>query len=152
MKAELQTCNKIKSILEIYGEASGQQINLDKSGIWFSDNMDEYDKQLMCDMMEAPLMRLDSKYLGFPSFWGKSKAEAYSFIIEKTMCKLQGWKLKRLCQGGKEIMIKSVAQAIPTYAMSCFLLPKKLCDKLNTCVSNFWWKGDPESKGIHWNS
>lgn len=55
-----------------------------------------------------------------------------------------------MSQGGKEIMLKSVAQAIPCYAMSCFLFPKKICHKLNSLVSNFWWKGDPEKRGIHW--
>lgn len=65
---------------------------------------------------------------------------------------MQGWKLKLLNQAGKEVMIKSVIQPIPSYAMSCFLLPKKLCGKLTFHVSNFWWKFDPESRGIHWNS
>lgn len=49
-------------------------------------------------------------------------------------------------------MIKYVVQAIPSYAMACFLLPKKFCDKLNSYVSKFWWGGDPENKGIHWTS
>lgn len=57
------------------------------------------------------------------------------------------------CQmGGNEIMIKFVTQAILSYAMLCFLLPKRLRDKLNSYVSNFWWKGDAEIRGIHWCS
>ncbi|XP_058180015.1 uncharacterized protein LOC131298548 [Rhododendron vialii] len=125
LKADLQNCSRIKSILNVYGEASGQCINFDKSGIFFSSNLSDVDKQLCCDFMEVPLMKLDSKYLGLPSFWGKSKAEAYSFIIEKVLNKMQGWKVKKMSLGGKEIMLKSVVQAIPSYAMSCFLLPKK---------------------------
>ncbi|KAF7120235.1 hypothetical protein RHSIM_Rhsim13G0061700 [Rhododendron simsii] len=135
-----------------YGEASGQRINYDKSSVTFSSNMGEMDKQLVCDLLDVPLMKVDARYLGLPSFWGKSKMEAYSFIVDKTLGKLQGWKQKQMSQGGKEIMLKSVTQAIPSYAMSCFLLPKGLCDKLNSYVSNFWWKGDPESRGIHWCS
>lgn len=152
LKAELSNCNVIKRIIKEYGKASGQSVNFDKSGVAFSSNMMEYDKQLFCDFLQAPLMKLDSKYLGLPSFWGRSKAEAYSFIIEKSLCKMQGWKMKQMSFGGKEIMIKSEVQPICSYAMSCFLLPKKICEKLNSLVSNFWWKGDPEKKGIHWNS
>lgn len=97
-------------------------------------------------------MKLDSKYLGLPSFWGRSKSEAYTFIIEMSLNKMQGWKHKQMSFGGKEIMIKSEIQPISNYAMSCFLLPKGICDKLNSSVSNFWWEGDPEKRGIHWNS
>lgn len=93
----------------------------------------------------------DSRYLGLPTFWGRSKTEAYNFLLEKTLLKLQGWKNKRLTQAGREILIKSEAQAVPSCAMSCFALPQKFCDKLNS-IANFWWSGDPESKGVHWAS
>ena len=36
-----------------------------------------------------------------------------------------------LSRAGKEIMIKAVAQSIPTYTMSVFQLPLKLCDELD---------------------
>lgn len=152
LKAETQSCDVVKSILTAYGEASGQRINFEKSGICFSSNVKESEKENICDLLGVPLMKLDSKYLGLPSFWGKSKSEAYMFLIEKALNKMQGWKNRLISQAGKEIMIKQVIQALPCYAMSCFLLPKKLCDKLNSLVSNFWWKGDPEGRGIHWNS
>lgn len=149
-KAELGECRKIKRILESYGTASGQVINFAKSGIFFSSNMGAMDKQLICDFMNIDLLRGDAKYLGLPSFWGRSKAEAYTFLVEKSLKKMQGWKLKMLNQAGKETMLKSVVQAIPSYAMACFLLPKKLCNKLDTLSRNFWWKGNPEDRGVCW--
>ena len=39
---------------------------------------------------------------------------------------------------GKEILIKAVAQAVQSYSMSCFLLPKKLCEELTSLVRQFW--------------
>lgn len=102
------------------------------------------DKQLLCDFMGINLLQGDAKYLGLPSFWGKSKADAYTFLVERSLKKMQGWKSKSISQAGKETMIKSVIQPIPSYAMACFLLPKSLCDKLNALSRNFWWKGDPE--------
>lgn len=66
------------------------------------------------------------------------------------MRKIQGWISILISMGGKETLIKSVVQGIPSYAMACFLLPKSLCDKLNSLTRNFWWKGNPDDKGICW--
>lgn len=152
MKAELNECRVILNVLNTYGKASGQCINYEKSGIFFSANMKDIDKQLCCDFLNINLMKGDSKYLGLPSFWGRSKAEAYTFLVEKAMKKMQGWKHNLISLGGKETLIKSVVQGIPTFAMACFLLPKNLCDKLDALTRNFWWKGNPDDKGICWAS
>ena len=44
-----------------------------------------------------------------------------------------------LSKVGKEVLIKAIVQAIPTYTMGVFQLPVKLCDELNSLCSKFWW-------------
>ena len=46
---------------------------------------------------------------------------------------------KILSAGGKDVLIKSVAQAIPVYSMSCFRLPQGLCKHINNIIRKFWW-------------
>lgn len=48
--------------------------------------------------------------------------------------------------------MKVVAQALPIYTMNCFLLPKTLCDELNSIIARFWRSGDGEKRKIHWLS
>jgi hypothetical protein len=47
---------------------------------------------------------------------------------------------KILSGGGKEILIKSVVQAIPTYLMALFKLPRGLCDQIISMVHKEWIK------------
>ena len=50
------------------------------------------------------------------------------------------------------MLIKSVAQAIPTYSMSCFKLPRGLCIHINSLLRNFWWGSSEGKKKTCWVS
>jgi hypothetical protein len=53
--------------------------------------------------------------------------------------KIQGWKEKLLSKAENDVLIKAVAQSIPTYVVSCFDLKKTFCDDIGTMISRFWW-------------
>ena len=53
-------------------------------------------------------------------------------------------------KGCREVLIKTVAQAIPTYAISIFKLPKSTCDNINSLLANYWWGQTKEERKIHW--
>jgi hypothetical protein len=63
---------------------------------------------------------LNEKYLGMPSDVGKSKSGAFKYLKDKVWKKVLGWMEQLLSVGGKEILIKSVAQVVPTFSISCF--------------------------------
>ena len=70
---------------------------------------------------------------------GRSKRNTFAELKVRVASKLAGWKEKLLPIAGKEVLIKAVAQAVPTYTMSYFKLPKALCDDLTSMVSQFRW-------------
>ena len=78
------------------------------------------------------------KYLGLPPIIGRGKKQAFAEIKFRIQSKLNGWKTKLLSQAGREVLIKSVAQAIPVYAMNCFLLLAGFCDEINSMMGQFW--------------
>ena len=53
--------------------------------------------------------------------------------------RIQGWSEKCLSRGGKAVLLRNVAQTIPSYAMSCFLLPRTLSQDLEKMMNSFWW-------------
>ena len=53
---------------------------------------------------------------------------------------------------GSKTLIKSVAQVVPTYSMSCFLLSPDTCKKITSATSNYWWSGTADKRSIHWRN
>ncbi|XP_073282347.1 uncharacterized mitochondrial protein AtMg00310-like [Primulina huaijiensis] len=52
--------------------------------------------------------------------------------------------------GAKETLIKSVLQAIPIYAMSCFRIPKSICEEIERECASFWWGIEQGKRRLHW--
>lgn len=88
--------------------------------------------------------------MGMPTLVGKNKIACFAYIKKRLWKRLQSWKGKLLSATGKEILVQAVAQAIPTYVMNCFLLPKYFCASLNRLVASFWWNNCKGRKRIHW--
>ena len=57
---------------------------------------------------------------------GEIKGKTFAYLKDKVWKRVQGWKEKLLSKAGKEIFVEVVAQAIPSYTMSCFDLTKKV--------------------------
>ena len=52
-------------------------------------------------------------------------------------------------KAGREVLIKTIAQAIPTYSMSLFLLPKTLCSDINSIMAKYWGGQTSNKTKIH---
>ena len=79
------------------------------------------------------------KYLGLPMVGGKSMVNTFRDLWEKITSRVLGWKEKFISKASREMLIKIVAQAIPTYIMGIFKIPKALCDTINSTLATYWW-------------
>jgi len=77
------------------------------------------------------------KYLGLPSIIGRSKKAIFGYLKAKLWRRLNHWSHKQLSKAGKEIFLKSCAQAIPIYCMSVFLLSVSLEVQLQNMMNSF---------------
>ena len=55
---------------------------------------------------------MSDRYLGMPTDVGHSKMGTFKYLSDRVWDKVKGWMGKCLSAGGKEVLIKSVAQAI----------------------------------------
>ena len=74
----------------------------------------------------ARIMEDCETYLGLPMIGGKSKVDKFKCLQEKITKKVIGWKEKIISKARREIIIKMVVQAILTYTMGFFKIPKAL--------------------------
>lgn len=142
-RAQVEDVRKIQEILAVYEKASGQKINSDKKNLFFSKNLPELAKELIKLLLGVLEIKEYEQYLGLPTMVGRNKKASLTFIKNHVWGKLQGWKEKILSQAGKEVLLKAVVQAFPTFAMSCFKLPIGLCQDIEMLIRKFWWgKGE----------
>jgi hypothetical protein len=78
--------------------------------------------------------------------------EVFKYTKDRNWKNVQGWIELMLSMGGKCVFIKSVLQAIPAFAMSCFKLPTRLGEHINSIIWSFWWGSKECKKKSHWVS
>jgi len=83
---------------------------------------------------------------------GKSKVGTFKEIQKRIANRVMGWKEKHISKVGREVLIKTVAQAILTYSISLFKIPRTVCDGINSILAKYWWGQTRNERKIHWIS
>ena len=152
-KASSNEVLSLNSCLEKYCHWSGQLINRSKSGIIFSKLVHLNQKRRLKNILQMKKVPKNAKYLGGPLFSSRSRSKDFMYLQENLEARLTGWKSKCLSWAGRCTLIKSVAQAIPTYTFSTFHVPTAVCDKLDATTRRFWWSPKKEKgRYLAWKS
>ncbi|GLU08003.1 hypothetical protein SLE2022_249360 [Rubroshorea leprosula] len=138
------------AILQAYERTSGQVINLQKSSITFSSNVQPRARSRISHILGIKEANSPGRYLGFLVDIGRSRIATFSTLKSKFWARIAEWREQPLSRVGKEVLIKSVLQSLPTYVMSLFLLPKAICTDLELIMNRYWWEGGKDEQKIHW--
>ena len=117
-KADIQQCAEIMRIIKLYGRASGQQLNLGKSSISCGSKVGQDIKGVLKQTLGIQKEGGTGMYLGLPEKICGSKRQVFAFIRDRLNDRINFWSARLLSKGGKEVLLKSVAQALPAYVMS----------------------------------
>ncbi|XP_042964521.1 uncharacterized protein LOC122298719 [Carya illinoinensis] len=137
-QASWQEWLKIKQLLEIYEKASGQCLNRQKTSLFFSTNVRDDIKRRIRKDIGAGMQNNCEKYLGLTIMVGKSQYNTFRGIKDRVWNKISNWKNLFLSPAGKEVLLKAVIQAIPTYHMNVFKLSIKLYKEIAALMDKFW--------------
>lgn len=116
-------------------ENSGQRLSEHKSSIFFSENTTLEMREEVTSVLNIMNESLNDKYLGLPALVGVDRSDCFRHLIDRISERINGWREKLLSSGGKEVLIKSVAQVVPTYAMMVFKISKKICKGMMDTIS-----------------
>lgn len=152
-KASEEEANRVLRMLQVFENASGQKVNRMKSSVFFSTNTSSESRIKICEVLQMLEADDRSMYLGLPNTLGCNKSVILGFLKDKVKKRVVSWDDKWISKAGKEVLIKSVAQTLPSYAMSVFLLPLDIIKDIERTMARYWWSSKPNNeKGIHWLS
>ncbi|XP_010474119.1 PREDICTED: uncharacterized protein LOC104753583 [Camelina sativa] len=150
IRADPASCHTLKRILHKYEVASCQKINQAKSSITFSSKTPRDMKEQAKHILDIHKEGGQGKYLGLPELFGRKKKDLFASIVDRIKQKAISWSSRFLLTAGKLTMLKSVLSVMPTYTMSCFLLPGSLCKRIQSALTRFWWDTSSEKKKMSW--
>lgn len=152
-KADPEEAVRVRDLLDTYERASGQKVNKEKSSVFYSSNVLQYNKQPVGQILQITEATEHSTYLGLPNILGRNKSALLGYLKDKVNTKIRSWDGKYISRSGKEILIKQVAQTMPTYAMNVFLLPLEITRNIEKCLTKFWWNSSStNSSKLSWMS
>jgi hypothetical protein len=110
------------------------------------------DRVVVKQALEVTQETFETKYLGLPTPEGRMNKGKFKSLQDKLLKRLIQWGKIFLSQGGKEVLIKAVAQALPVYVMGIFKLPFGLLEELTKMIRDFWWGSEKGRRKTHWIS
>lgn len=136
-KAEQRQAQTMQNIFKMYKESSGQFISMPKSKIFYSRNVPVDLTNSIKNIMGVQEVHGTKKYLGLPSMIEIDLTTMSSYIKDRDPNKISSWIINCLSKAKREVMIKSVLQAIPSYVMSIFILPITIIFTIETMMNLF---------------
>jgi hypothetical protein len=148
-EASINSCQTIIRVLDDFCHLSRQKVNLSKSKVFFSPNVNPNLRQHLCGILGVSSTPNIGKYLGFPLRPNGRSSRDFDFIVEKVQAKLSSWKAKLLSPTGRIVLIQAVTSSILAYYMQNVALPIRTCSKLDKLNRDFLWGFSADRKRMH---
>lgn len=126
-----------KAVLNLFRQASGMDLNLDKSSSFFHTHLAI--QRYLTNILGFKRRSLPSKYLGIPLTRKPWQKLHWEHFLSKLEDRSNYWTNKILNLAGRLAMTKAVLQAIPHYMLSILPAPKMVLQKIKNIQRAFLW-------------
>ena len=124
-KAVPEQATTIKKVLDTFQKCTGQLLSSNKCSPLFSESCPPENRDAIKNILGVVSASFESKYLGLPTPEGRMKEEQFQPIMDRFGKRCSDWSEKFMSYAAKEVHVKSVVHALPTFTMSVFMLSKQ---------------------------
>eukprot|EP00253_Pinus_taeda_P011292 PITA_11292 len=136
---------QLKKILDLFTEASGLEINRDKSCVFIFNTMEQIKTHLI-RLLGFKRGELPTKYLGNLLDFTSKRLKNWQGVLDKLRNRVVNWAFRTLNMAGRIVLVKSVLQAIPIYPLSIMAAHLGICSKIREIMRKFIWGGANHQK------
>ena len=136
---------RIKWGLTTFLEASGLEINNDKSQVYFF-NTPIITKRNILIILRFSEGKLPSKYLGKPMAESTIRQVSWKDLLDRLKSRLNVWTHRSLNFPSRLTLVKFILQAMPLYLFSFLAAPKMILKQIHTLQRNLLWGGKDRQK------
>jgi hypothetical protein len=146
MRASVQAAARLKSLLDMFADATGLVINFHKSTLVpmhvTAEEVAAIQSALGCRVEGFP-----QTYLGLPLSCEKLTIANFMMLIAKVDRYLSGWCALLLSSVGRVVLLNAVLDALPTFAMGALELPPALLRAIEALRRAFLWNAADRASG-----
>ncbi|RVX21349.1 putative mitochondrial protein [Vitis vinifera] len=122
-----------------FKEISGLKVNLSKTeAIPVGEGIP---METLASVLGCKIGSLPTSYLGLPLGAPYKSTKVWDAVEERFRKRLSLWKRQYLSKGGRLTLLKSTLSSLPTYFLSLFVIPKRVCARLKKIQRDFLWGG-----------
>jgi mannosylglycoprotein endo-beta-mannosidase len=139
MKGDLNELNNLKDILSSFANSSGLRVNYNKY-MMIPINVTHKRLNILASSFGCATGSLPFTYLGLPLSINKPTIADFWPLVTKCERRLVAFS-SFLTEAGRLQLTNAIISALPTYAMSTFLLPKTIIKQIDKYRKHWLWRG-----------
>jgi hypothetical protein len=146
LKPKTQDLVVIRGILEIFGEASGLNVNYNKSSAIVIRGEAE-DTILVKHLLRCEIGSFPCKYLGLQLSPCQIRKADWQPVLDQVLASMPTWWKGLLARSGRLTLIKAVILARPVHQLLVADAPAWLLEEINRWIRAFFWAGKDHVSG-----
>ncbi|KAL9685860.1 hypothetical protein QQ045_023314 [Rhodiola kirilowii] len=136
-----RSVNNLMMIINRFCELSGQQINSEKSRVFFSKLIGIERRKYILQNTKFSEGYSPTRYLGAPLYPGRTRISYFKYLEDSIRNRITGWAKNFLNISGRATLISSVLSSISIHTLSIIPVPKTCIESMERIFANFIWDG-----------